>query len=174
MALSSPHHTITRGGPSVRTVIWIFVVVSALVAFVVAAVAVGSVTAAQAGKSRPAVYDLNDAVDHVADHLPADVTAVLSFDDVRQVLLWHLEYLQAKGVASYGTDADVDGSLVVVTDDEPIAFILGRADDAEVEITDEQIVAILTAQEGYYRAIGAYGPEVSGPDDPAPSRTMDA
>ena len=71
MALSSPHHTITRGGPSVRTVIWIFVVVSALVAFVVAAVAVGSVTAAQAGKSRPAVYDLNDAVDHVADHLPA-------------------------------------------------------------------------------------------------------
>ena len=102
--------------------IWIFVVVSALVAFVVAAVAVGSVTAAQAGKSRPAVY----------------------------------------------------GSLVVVTDDEPIAFILGRADDAEVEITDEQIVAILTAQEGYYRAIGAYGPEVSGPDDPAPSRTMDA
>mgnify|MGYP006992421495 CR=1 FL=1 len=44
----------------------------------------------------------------------------------------------------------------------------------DAKITDEQIVAILTAQEGYYRAIGAYGPEVSGPDDPAPSRTMDA
>jgi len=147
-------------------VIWIFVVVSALVAFVVAAVSVGSVTAQQAAKSRPAVYDLDDAVDFVADHLDPEITAVLSFDDVRQVLLWHLDYLQTKGVASYGTDADVSGSLVVVTDDEPIAFILGRADDADIEIADEQVVAILAAQEGYYRAIGAFGPEVSGPDDP--------
>lgn len=146
--------------------IWIFVVVSALVAFVVAAVSVGSVTAQQAAKSRPAVYDLDDAVDFVADHLDPEITAVLSFDDVRQVLLWHLDYLQTKGVASYGTDADVSGSLVVVTDDEPIAFILGRADDADIEIADEQVVAILAAQEGYYRAIGAFGPEVSGPDDP--------
>lgn len=143
-------------------------VVSALVAFVVAAVAVGSVTAAQAGKSRPAVYDLNEAVDHVADHLDPEITAVLTYDDVRQVLLWHLDYLEAKGVASYRTDADVDGALVVVTDDEPIAFILGKADDAELDIADEQIVAILAAQEGYYRRIGAYGPEVTGPDDPDP------
>lgn len=147
-------------------VIWIFVVVSALVAFVVAAVAVGSVTAEQAGKSRPAVYDLEEAVHFVADRLAPDVTAVITFDDVRQVLLWHLDYLEAKGVASYGTDAAVTGSLVVVTDDEPIAFILGKADDAEAELTDEQVVAILTAQEGYYRAIGAFGPEVTGPDDP--------
>jgi len=147
-------------------VIWLFVVLSALAAFVVAAVSVGSVTARQAGKSRPAVYDLQAAVDHVADRLPADVTALLSYDDVRQVLLWHLDYLQTKGVASYRTDADVDGSLVVVTDDEPVAFIIGRADDAEIEITDEQIVAILQAQESYYQAIGAFGPEVGGPEDP--------
>ena len=69
-------------------------------------------------------------------------------------------------VAAYATDADVSGSLVVVTDDEPLAYILGRAADAEAPVTDEQVVAILEAQEGYYRHIGAYGPEVSGPDDP--------
>jgi hypothetical protein len=147
-------------------VIWIFVVVSALIAFVVSAVAVGSVTAQQAGKSRPAVYDLNDAVDFVADRLAPEITAILTYDDVRQVLLWHLDYLAAKGVASYGTDAEVAASLVVVTDDEPIAFILGKADDADIEVADDQVVAILAAQEGYYRSIGAYGPEVSGPDDP--------
>lgn len=146
--------------------VWLFVLGSVLIAFVVAAVAVGSVTAQQAGKSRPAVYDLNVAVDHVADRLPAEITAVISFDDVRQVLLWHLAFLEEKGVASYATDADVSSSLVVVTDDEPIAYILGRADDAELDVTDDQVVAILTAQEDYYRRIGAFGPEVSGPDDP--------
>ncbi|MFN8050899.1 MAG: hypothetical protein U0Q22_05660 [Acidimicrobiales bacterium] len=146
--------------------IWIFVVLSALVAFVVAAVAVGSVTAQQAGKSRPAVYDLDDAVVYVGDHVDPAVSAVVSYDDVRQVLLWHLDYLQTKGVASYGTDAEVNAALVVVTDDEPLAYILGRADDADIELTDEQVVAILTAQEGYYRSIGAFGPQVTGPDDP--------
>ena len=65
--------------------IWLFVVLSALVAFVVAAVSVGSVVADQSSKARPAVYDLNAAVDHVADRLPAEMTAVMTFDDVRQV-----------------------------------------------------------------------------------------
>lgn len=147
--------------------IWIFIVISALVAFVVAAVSVGSATAQQAGKSRPAVYDLNQAVEFVGDHLSPEITATVSYDEVRQVLLWHLDYLQAKGIASYAADAEVDGALVVVTDDEPIAYILGRADGADADIDDAEVVAILEAQQGYYRSIGAFGPEVSGPDDPA-------
>lgn len=146
--------------------IWIFVLLSALAAFVVAAVAVGSVTAKQAVKSRPAVYDLEAAVEYVADHLPADITAVISYDDVRQVLLWHLDHLRAKGVATYAADPDVGSSLVVVTDDEPVAYILGRADESDLELTDEHVVAVLLAQEGYYRSIGAYGPQVAGPEDP--------
>lgn len=146
--------------------IWLFAVVCAVLSFVIAAVAVGSVTAQQAVKSKPAVYDLNDAVTYVADHLPDDVTAVLSYDDVRRVLLWHLDYLQEKGVASYAVDADVDGGLVLVTDDEPIAAVIGKADASDLELTDEQVLAILRAEEGYYRRIGVYGPAVTGPDDP--------
>ena len=146
--------------------IWLFVVLSGLVAFVVAAVAVGSVTAAQAGKARPAVYDLDRAVDFVADRLPADVTAQISYDDVRQILLWHLDHLAAKGLASYSVDAAVDESLVVLGDDEPLAYILGRADESDRELTDEQVVAVLAAQDDYYRAIGAVGSVVSGPRDP--------
>mgnify|MGYP003407929116 CR=1 FL=1 len=52
---------------------------------------------------------------------------------------------------------------------EPIAYILGRADAVELEVTDEQVVAVLAAQERYYEAIGAFGPQVSGPADPATS-----
>ena len=147
-------------------VIWLFVLLSALIAFVVAAVAVGSVTAAQAVKARPAVFDLNEAVNYVGDRLAPEITAEISYDDVRQVLLWHLDFLEDKGVASYRTDAAVNAAMVVVTDDEPIAFIIGKADNSDVILTDEQVVAILSAQEGYYRSIGAFGPEVTGPDDP--------
>jgi hypothetical protein len=147
-------------------VTWLFVALSALVAFVVAAVAVGSVVARTTTKARPAVYDLDEAVEFVADRLPAEVTAQVSYDDVRQVLRWHLDLLAERGVATYRTDDEVNPSLVVVGDDEPIARILGRADEAGIELTDEQVVAILAAQERYYEAIGAIGPQVRGPADP--------
>ena len=145
---------------------WLFVVLSALVAFVVAAVSVGSVVARSTVKARPAVYDLDEAAESGADRLPAEVTAQVSYDDVRQVLRWHLDLLAERGVATYRTDDDVNAALVVVGDDEPVARILGRADDAGLDLSDEHVVAILAAQERYYEAIGAIGPRVAGPDDP--------
>lgn len=148
--------------------IWVFVLLSALSAFVIAAVSVGSVVAQQGGKARPAVYDLNEAVEFVADSLDAEITAEISYDDVRQVLLWHLDYLENKGVATYRTDAEVDEKLVVVDDSEPTAWILGKADDSDLELTDEQVAAILLAQDAYYRRIGAYGPAVNDNATPAP------
>lgn len=148
---------------------WFFVALSALASFVIASVAVGSVVARQIHKPRRAVYDFDEAVEFVADRLPADITAQIGYDDVRAVLQFHLDYLTERGVASTRTDDDVNSALVVVGDDEPIAYILGRADADELDVTDEQIVAILAAQERYYEAIGAFGPQVSGPADPAAS-----
>lgn len=146
--------------------IWLFIVLSALIAFVIAAVSVGSVTARQALRARPAVYDLEAAVVFVGDHLPDEISAEISYDDVRTVLQWHVDYLQQKGLASTRTDADVDGAMVVLTDDEPTAHVIGKVDDSDLELTDEQVVAILTAQDAYYAHIGAVGPRVSGPADP--------
>ena len=153
--------------------IWLFVVLSALSAFVIAAVSVGSVTAQQGTKARPAVYDIEKAVEFVADSLPASVTAEVSYEQVRQVLEWHLEYLENKGVASSHTDAEVREDLVVVDDAEPIAWILGRADETVNEITDglsdDHVAAILLGQERYFAHIGAFGPQVNStaPQDPA-------
>lgn len=150
-------------------VIWFFVALSALSAFVIAAVSVGSVVAQQGNKARPAVYDIEEAVEFVADSLPAEVTATVSYEQVRQVLEWHLSYLETKGVASTHTDAELSEELVVVDDAEPVAWILGKADDAETEIDDVHVVAILAAQERYFAHIGAFGPQVNSTvgDDPA-------
>lgn len=144
--------------------IWFFVAGAALISFVVAAVAVGAATADAANRARPAVFDVLEAVDFVAERLPPDVTATISYEDVQQVILWHLEFLERKGVAGYGL---VEGNeLAVVSDDEPLAFILGRADAASMEIDDVHVAAILDAQDEYYEAIGAIGTPVDGIDEP--------
>lgn len=149
--------------------IWLFVVLSALSAFVIAAVSVGSVTAQQGIKARPAVYDIEKAVEFVAESLPASVTAEVSYEQVRQVLEWHLEYLEAKGVASTHTDAELSEDLIVVDDAEPIAWILGKADEGDAELSDDHVAAILLGQERYFGHIGAFGPQVNStaPQDPA-------
>jgi hypothetical protein len=147
-------------------VIWVFGVLSVLTTFVIAAVAVGSTTAQLASRARRSVYDLEEAVEWVADHLPDEVTATVSFDDVRAVLDWRLQFLQAKGIASAKTADDPGSGLILVDDAEPLAFILGRIDDVQLgepgsELTDEHVALILEANTGYERSIGAIGGEVA-------------
>lgn len=146
--------------------IWLFAALSVVTTFVIAAVSIGSTTAGLAQRPRRSVYDLEEAVDWVADALSPDVTAEVSFDDVRAVLGWYLDYLVTKGMASEATAADMGEDLVVVPDDERVGWILGRADDAPngepgAGLTDEQVVAILEANAGYERSIGAVGHQVT-------------
>lgn len=147
--------------------IWLFAALSVLTTFVIAAVSIGGVTARMAQRPRPSLYDFDEAVEWVADVLPDDVTAEVSYDDVRAVLGWYVEYLTTKGVASFRTAADIDTDVVVVPEDERLGWILGRADETAEgepgsELTDEQIVAILDANGSYERSIGAIGREVTG------------
>ena len=137
---------------------WLWVVLAVVCTFVIAAVSIGVVSGSLAQRPRRSVYDIEEAVDFVADRLPDEVTAEVSFDDVRSVLLFHCDYLAAKGVASERTADDIGTALVVVPDDEPIAYILGRVTEAGLDLSDEQVVTILDAETRYYEAIGAFGP----------------
>ena len=79
-----------------------------------------------------------------------------------------VEYLQAKGIASARTADDPGSGLILVGDSEPLAWILGRIDDARpgdpgAELTDEQVALILEVNLGYERSIGAIGDEVTPP-----------
>jgi hypothetical protein len=145
---------------------WWWILLSALCVFVVAAVSVGVVSGSLAQRPRRSVYDLEEAVEFVADRLPEELTASVSYDDVRSVLLFHCDYLAAKGVASERTADDIGSAMVVVPDDEPTAFVLGRVGEAGLELSDEDVVTILDAELGYYEAIGAIGPRLEEPEEP--------
>jgi len=151
-------------------VIWLFAVLAVLTTFVVAAVAVGSTTAHLASRARRSVYVFEDAVDFVADRLPSEDTAVISYEDVQAVLTWRLEHLRDKGIASGRTADDPGTGLIVVGDTEPLAWILGRIEATEPgeaghDLTDEQVALILETNLDYERSIGLIGPEVAPPND---------
>jgi hypothetical protein len=125
--------------------------------FVIAAVVVGREARRLATKAPGRVFEFEDAVTWVCDHVGDEVAAVLSPDDVRRILNWHLEYFRIKGVSSNGASPKVEGQ-VVVSGAETVDFVLKRAEADGLDYTPSQVHAVLDAQMTYLESIGAVGP----------------
>ena len=145
---------------------WLWVALAVVLTFVIAAVSIGVVSRSLATRPRRSVYDLEEAVEFVADRLPDELTARASFDDVREVLVFHCDYLAEKGVASERTADDIGTGLVVVPDDEPTAYVLGKVEAAGLDLSDDDVVTILDTEVLYYEAIGVFGPQLQEPPEP--------
>lgn len=127
--------------------------------FVIAAVVIGREARRLDAVAPTPVFDLDEATAWIAEHLPDDATALLSYGEVRQIIEWSLEFLRAQAPRRNGntpaTDADV-----VVGSAETVTFVLDRARAEGVEeLTPALVHAVVEAQLAYLEAIGAVGPE---------------
>ena len=74
----------------------------------------------------PALFDFEDAFEWVLAHLPDDVAATLTPDDVRRILDFQVEFFKRKGVSANGSTEYPPGT-VVIGGAETVAFILERS-----------------------------------------------
>jgi hypothetical protein len=146
-------------------VVWSVLVVA--IVFAVAAVVVGREARRLDAEPPKPVFDLDEAVSWVAQHLPFDVSAVLSYDDVRKILDWHLEYLRLRGVSSNGHGPQTRGPIVV-GGAETVDYVLRKANTAGFDFTPVQVHAVLEAQMTYLESIGAVGPLADGTEEGNP------
>ncbi|GAC1321427.1 MAG: hypothetical protein NVSMB12_21580 [Acidimicrobiales bacterium] len=141
----------------------LYLVLALAVVFLIAAVVVGREARRLDQVPPKAVFDIEEATEWVANHLPYDISAVLSFDDVRQIIEWNLEFLRARGLAESGGAPAPDGDVVVGAE-ELADFVLDKAREYNSPYSEDQVVAVLDAQFGYLDAISAIGPEAA-PDE---------
>jgi len=146
---------------------WIFAVVAGLVIVAIALVAVGKVTAELATAPRVSVFDMDEAVEFIADRLSLDAAGQLSYDDVRTILDLHIDYLEERGVATERRLDELPHTPAVTDDDGSVGYVIGRLAGTDAEITDEQVVEVLDLQLEYLGAIGAIGGAVPEPPDPS-------
>jgi hypothetical protein len=143
---------------------FLYAAVAVVLVFAIAAAVIGrEARRLDAVPPRP-TFDLDEAVAWVAEHLPFEVSAELSHDDVRRIIDWNLEFFRLKGVSGNGHAVPSEGP-VVVGGAETVDYVLARARQVGAEYTAPQVHAVLDAQMNYLEAIGAIGPEV-GPEDP--------
>jgi hypothetical protein len=144
-------------------------VVGMLVVGVVIAIAAALVIreAGRIAKEPPAaLFDVEESYEWVVAHLPDDVAATLTPDDVHRILEFQLEYFERKGVSGNGSAPRAPGP-VVVGGAEAVAYILERAASTGEAYLPEQVHSVLETQLSYLRSVGAIGPPADEPP-PAP------
>ena len=139
--------------------IWLIVAVGAVAVVVIAFVAVGAAVGRLEHETVPSVYRLSAAVEYVADRLPDEVTARISYDDVRTVLGWHLDWFSAVGLATshgveLGDPAVAVGEMAVADTDAACDAVVARS-LSEGGPDPVDVVCILEAQLSYLAEIGA-------------------
>lgn len=141
---------------------FVLVVLAAVVVVVIALVAVGRVTGQLASAPPQVRYDLPEALEFVSSALPGDVTAQVSYVQVEAVLRAHLDYLNANDLLD-GVRYATGHGLIVVADDETLAYLLEREERGEWGVTPEQVTAILEAHLTYLESVGVIGTAVPDP-----------
>lgn len=124
----------------------VFVVLGALVVFVIAAVVIGRETARLSVAPPRPVFDMDEAVVWIAGRLPDAVTAELSHADVRQILRWSVEHLRLVALEER-----------VAEEDETFGFVVDRAAADDLRWGALEVKAVLDAQADYLEVIGAAG-----------------
>ncbi len=138
----------------------VYGVIGLVAVFAIAAVVIGrEARRLDAVPPRP-VFDMDEAVAWVAEHLPFEISAVLSHADVRSIIDWNLEYFRSKGVSGNGSTPHLD-SQVVVGGAETVDWVMAKAQQNGAAYTAAQIHAVLDAQMTYLEVIGAIGPEAA-------------
>ena len=111
---------------------------------------------------KQALFDVDEAVDFVADGLPFEISARISYDDVRALLRFHLEHVAAAGAPAERWNAG-RSRLVIVDDEEGAEVLMQRALEAGLDLTPDDVAAVLAGELAYFEAIGAVGPPVPEP-----------
>ncbi len=147
-------------------VIVVFAVVGALLVFAIAAAFVGTEAFRLGHTPETAIFDTDEAVLYVAEHLSDEAAVGLTMDEVHDLILFSLDHLRAKGVTAMpGEELDLrEGPPVVVADDDAVAVVLGQADAAGMEVTDVAVLEVLDLLLEHLVQIGAVGPAVPPPE----------
>ena len=145
-------------------VLIVAIIFTTLLVFIIAAVTVGRESRRLDSFAPRAVYELEQATKFVADRLPKDTQARLTFEELRKLLVFHMRWMHQQGLQPAGViERRQDIAEEIVINEETVtAYLLGAAEQNRIEILDDvDVVHVVQAHLDYFDAIGAVGPTVN-------------
>ena len=143
--------------------IWLFSLVGVILVVAVGFVAVGSAVGRLERSASPAVFEVDDAVDWVAERLPGEAAEVLRRDEVVELVVWWLEFVAGAGLATeYGQElgeealCPTDGTTVADLD-AAIDYVGARSLDRSEPLDELAVVVVLDLLVTYLVEVGVIG-----------------
>ena len=143
-------------------VLIVAIVIGAALVFAIAAAIIGREARRLDSVAPRAVYELEQATQFVADNLPSEAQARLTYAELRKLLVFHMRWLHDQGLQPSGVvDRRQDIVDEVVIDEQTLtAYLLDAAEKNNIEILDDvDAVHVAKAHLKYFDAIGAIGPQ---------------
>lgn len=145
--------------------IWLAVIVGLVLVVGIAVFAVARVSVELEGTMAPALLEIEDAVEVVAESIPFEVSAVVSHTDVDEVIRWVLDWFDRLGLVSdFGEELAGDWVMeedqVVVDEIGVVDYAVARGVEDRPDLDSVHITVIVDAFVNYLRDIGAVGDEV--------------
>jgi dihydroneopterin aldolase len=97
------------------------------------------------------VVDVHEAIEFCAEALPHEVTATVSYDELRRVLRLHLEWIQ---FYHWAPETSESGPIVFEQFDA-LDYVMERVEVTNLEITREHAAAVIQAHSDYLQVMGA-------------------
>lgn len=135
---------------------WVVVFLVVGIVLAIAAALVFREAARLSERPPDAVFDPDDALAWVVEHLDDMTAATLTEADARRIIDAHMEFLRDRGVAANG-DGSRTEEAVVFADDEVVAYVVARCAETGEAYLPEQVDAVMQCQLDYLRFIGAIG-----------------
>lgn len=139
----------------------LFSLVSAVIVFAIASGVVGREAHRLDAVAPRVVYELDVAVQYVADRLPEETQARLTIDELAAMLRSHLNWMAERDLLPRDViDRPQDIEVPVIVDDMTFAaHLLAQAEALKIEVLDDvDVVNVADAHMAYLAAIGAVGP----------------
>ena len=139
--------------------IWVAVFVVVGIVLAIAAALVFREAARLSEEPPDAVFDPDDALGWVVEHLDDLVAATLTEADVKRIIDAQMEFFRQRGVSHNGTRTPPTVPLLLAPD-ETVAYIVDRCAETGEAYLPEQVEGVMECQLEYLRFIGAVGQPV--------------
>ena len=124
---------------------------AAVLIVVIGLYAVGDAVGKTSNMPDQIVLDVHEAIEFCAEALPQEVTATLSYDQLRRMLRLHLEWIQA-----YHWAPETEGPAPIVFEQfDALDYVMERVAVTDVEISRDHAAAIIQAHSDYLQVMGA-------------------
>ena len=141
--------------------IWLFLFLGIFLVVAIALAFVGSTTRRLEQNVSPVVFELEDAVDWIAEQLPDEAAAQLTRDEVVTIAQWWLEYFNQNGLATnhgleLGDQALSDETQKKVIEiDEAVDFVIAQSLNEDQPLDSVAVVVVVDLLRIYLTEMGA-------------------